>query len=532
VTAWYRMSLKHWRTHQPDGFLHTPHALTLLLSVGARLLVAMCRLADAHVVHYDIKCDNILLVADRAVTDAHLLDHRGRAAPSFDLVVTDFGESKLYSATQEGYTTRNRGTEYIKSPEMLTVANASSKERATYDRRKKMGANKASDVWGAACVLYEVLTGDYLFFDEDWIRFFIRVTGASPEDLIPPERLAPLQQLPGGKHLIDFFKNALIRDPLRRPSMHDLAKRWHVMSAAIAHYLPSADDLVSVAAAASGAGSKEPPSQLHMHLPLHTADTAKEQTGAQVNSIAEIQRSSVSSVSSVPPAPHAAQLSAKRVQRDASRASALLLHEAMTATEVDREMQGKAAVSLGLSGSTHILCGACPQDLEWIDGRQLLCLGQLGVGHLLDCTATAASGANPTHVKLPGTIYSQSALPSLLLGTAASSSSASASQAAASADGLGVGGRGSGMEVRPGASASPLTLQLRQLAKDVAFIDAARRQGSTVLVFDDAGGAACAAGVVIAYLMQVYPPPTPHTHFACVSPTCKHTPPFLLTEQC
>ena len=87
VTAWYRMSLKHWRTSQPPGFLHLPNALTLLLAVGDRLLAAMCRLADARVVHYDIKCDNVLLVADAPVSDSELIDElaSGRTEPSFDL---------------------------------------------------------------------------------------------------------------------------------------------------------------------------------------------------------------------------------------------------------------------------------------------------------------------------------------------------------------------------------------------------------------------------------------------------------------
>jgi len=488
VTAWYRMSLRHWRTNQPEGFLQHAGALVLLLAVGARLLAAMCRLADAHVVHYDIKCDNVLLVADRHVSDSELLDQRGCTVPSFDLVVTDFGESKLYSAAQDGYTTRNRGTEYIKSPEMLTVANASSKERANFDRRKKVGANKASDAWSTACVLYELLTGEYLFYDDDWIRFFIRVTGASPEDLIPPERLGPLQDLPGGRHLADFFRNALIRDPLRRPSMHDLAKRWDVMAAAVARQQPQPE-----ARPDGGAGSRAP-AQLPLHLPLGRPST-QDSLPAHHSSRPQAAGKAHSSVRAAR-APDVTQLSAKRVQRDASRASALLLHEPMLASEVDRALQGKAAVSLGFGSGCHILLGGCPLDLRWVDGKPLQCLAALGIGHLLDCTASPASGLASTDAKLPGTVYAQSALPSLLLGPTASSSTAAAPV-------VGGVGRGKGTEVRPGVSTEPLTMQLRQLAKDVALIEAARRQGSTVLVFDMSGGGTWAAGVVIAYLMQV-----------------------------
>jgi len=78
---------------------------------------------------------------------------------------------------------RNRGTEFIKSPEMLLVANASKKEAKWFDRRKRQGAGAPSDVWSLGCLLYEIVTGDYLFHDEDWIRFFIRVTQAKEVSL-------------------------------------------------------------------------------------------------------------------------------------------------------------------------------------------------------------------------------------------------------------------------------------------------------------------------------------------------------------
>lgn len=39
-----------------------------------------------------------------------------------------------------GLTMRNRGTDCIKSPEMLLVSNAQKKARASYNRRRKEGA--------------------------------------------------------------------------------------------------------------------------------------------------------------------------------------------------------------------------------------------------------------------------------------------------------------------------------------------------------------------------------------------------------
>ncbi len=73
---------------------------------------------------------------------------------------------------------------------MLLVANASKKEAKWFDRRKRQGAGAPSDVWSLGCLLYEIVTGDYLFHDEDWIRFFIRVTQA--QEVCP----YPIQQNP------------------------------------------------------------------------------------------------------------------------------------------------------------------------------------------------------------------------------------------------------------------------------------------------------------------------------------------------
>lgn len=71
---------------------------------------------------------------DPSTTDEEMLNQDSKTFANFDVVLADFGESKIYGPGEQGFTTRNRGTEYVKSPEMLTVANASSKERATYDR--------------------------------------------------------------------------------------------------------------------------------------------------------------------------------------------------------------------------------------------------------------------------------------------------------------------------------------------------------------------------------------------------------------
>jgi serine/threonine protein kinase len=105
------------------------------------------------------------------------------------------------------FSARNRGTEYIKSPEMLTVSNALQKSRATYDRRKHQGAGRPSDVWSVGCMLYELVTSHFLFYDPDWIRFFVRLT--QPEQqLLPDERMA---QVEGLAVVREFTEYTLVR---------------------------------------------------------------------------------------------------------------------------------------------------------------------------------------------------------------------------------------------------------------------------------------------------------------------------------
>ena len=56
-----------------------------------------------NVTHYDIKADNILL------------------DDKLNVVLADFGECKMFTSEEDEYCTKSRGTEYIKSPEMLTL---------------------------------------------------------------------------------------------------------------------------------------------------------------------------------------------------------------------------------------------------------------------------------------------------------------------------------------------------------------------------------------------------------------------------
>ena len=219
----YKTSLRKWRIQRRGDTLHD--MLPLYLNVFSDVLGVCMLLLENRVNHYDIKCDNFFIHPLSDTVSEHDFWMPPTPEPTFAAYLGDFGEALIYTTDDEGYTTRNKGTEYIKSPEMLQVAYCTQKSRATYDRLKKAGCNSASDVWSIGCLFYELLTGDYLFFDEDWVCFYMRVTSRDSVLLTKENR----RKLGDNKYIISFLEAVLIRDQFRRPTLPEVIQLFNTL---------------------------------------------------------------------------------------------------------------------------------------------------------------------------------------------------------------------------------------------------------------------------------------------------------------
>lgn len=123
-------------------------AAVVYLSALQQVVSALQLLASHAVVHFDLKCANVLIEPLPGVRDGELWAPVGTALHSaisgaaaalttpaapgaveagcvpFRCVIADFGEARAYRSAAEAFTARNRGTEVFKSPEMLMLNTA------------------------------------------------------------------------------------------------------------------------------------------------------------------------------------------------------------------------------------------------------------------------------------------------------------------------------------------------------------------------------------------------------------------------
>src|SRR5689334_12629306 len=81
--------------------------------------------------------------------------------------------------------------------------------------------------WSLGCLFFELLTGQFLFADNDWVRFFIRVTSTVGE-LIPAEKRAMVNNNPV---ILNFLSSVLVRKANVRPSLDSVIARFQTTKA-------------------------------------------------------------------------------------------------------------------------------------------------------------------------------------------------------------------------------------------------------------------------------------------------------------
>jgi len=133
----------------------------------------------------------------------------------------------------------NRGTECINSPEMIQLAVNNKKEGKHFDRRRRQGTTRATDIWSLGCLFYELLTGDFLFHDENWSRFFVRVT-SNTQELINEDNK---KKMSNNAALIEFLSYLLIRNPMHRPTIDHVIRRFKQLFSFISDDLCDDDEL-------------------------------------------------------------------------------------------------------------------------------------------------------------------------------------------------------------------------------------------------------------------------------------------------
>lgn len=301
----YRCNLRQWRAAQPVN----PHKqLSLYLSIFRDVVAAVLSLLEANVVHFDLKCDNILLepLSPALAPAAGLAGSipptpqpaivraesefwsPPTSSPPFRSVLADFGESKIFQGGADGASTvRARGTDAFKSPEMLLVGGGTNhRDHKSYDRRRRQGAGASSDVWSLGCLLFELVTGKLLFNDTDWLQLVARVT-ATGMPLITDDKAAMVSDLPGVLGLLQFL---LVREPSLRPSLVDVLARVdavlrsgqmpgyerpavHAVPPLHSHHQFDANSNNNNNINANNINSNTPPHQQHLSLPISGASS-------------------------------------------------------------------------------------------------------------------------------------------------------------------------------------------------------------------------------------------------------------------
>ena len=114
-----------------------------------------------------------------------------------------------------------RGTEIIRPPELLLP------HKFLADRRRRTHrTGYESDIWAVGCLLYELLTGDFLFYENLFPKMLARVTNHEEPLMEDSHR----EMLNNDTDIINFLHFVLTRDPQRRPLLTEVRRRFVLLA--------------------------------------------------------------------------------------------------------------------------------------------------------------------------------------------------------------------------------------------------------------------------------------------------------------
>ena len=252
----------------------------LFLDLFLEIAQAVAHLAEHKIIHFDLKCDNVLL-------RKWLKPNEVRTHLSEGLVcIGDFGQASVcpHQKRSAGLRLRHaRGTECVQSPELILMnyrsgfvfgsdakcsndtvsdipggtsqvfegcvpksqggAIARENKEAEHCAPSKAYATQrythikdTSDIWSLGCLLFELITGDFLFDISNqkggWSRFFVILT-SEKEKVICTEKLELLRScLPKSNYIVEvvvsLIESLLVRNPSKRPSARDTCRMVRV----------------------------------------------------------------------------------------------------------------------------------------------------------------------------------------------------------------------------------------------------------------------------------------------------------------
>ena len=222
----YPLSLKKWRIQQKQPL---KEMLTTYLSIFKDVLHAVQIIHNNKITHYDLKCDNIVLdfISNSKESNNYDIDFtEENENGSICIIVADFGECRMFLNEVDEHCTRSRGTDVIKSPEMLKhFGYQIRKEDDNFDRRKKVGTTRSSDIWSLGCLFYELLTGNFLFeeIQDNYLEFMYKIDKSSINELLTEKKMSLIDNNP---YLVDFLKFMLVKNQTYRPNIDTVIKRF------------------------------------------------------------------------------------------------------------------------------------------------------------------------------------------------------------------------------------------------------------------------------------------------------------------